>query len=204
MLKAAGYIRLGPGYPLDAEAQEAAIRRMAEREGVTLGPILRDGPGRGLLGRDALLRGAGQGIPAVIVTSACRLAPTFPGLLRVLTALRATGTRVLLAAPNGDAVATLDALMAGLPALEAAREATRREAVARGRERARARGVRFGRPPVPDAKAERARAALAEGVGVRAAARLAGVSPTTAHRIKMQIALAGCPQEATRQNSVPG
>ena len=70
------------------------------------------------------------------------------------------------------------------PDLEAARRAYIREAVMEDRAKARARGVQFGRPPVTTAKAQAVRDALARGLGVRAAARVAGVGVATASRIR--------------------
>jgi hypothetical protein len=60
---------------------------------------------------------------------------------------------------------------------------SRRDRILRGQ--AAVRGiVRFGRPPIAKAKVEKARIALAAGKGVRAAARLAGISAASASRLK--------------------
>jgi hypothetical protein len=56
--------------------------------------------------------------------------------------------------------------------------------------RARAAGVRFGRPPVPSGCLEKVRVALREGQGVRQAARSAGISLGKISRIKAEMVAA--------------
>ena len=62
------------------------------------------------------------------------------------------------------------------------------ERVKAGIERARAKGTRFGRPAMDTKQAAAIRAALAHGMGIRAAARATGCSPTTASKIAKQMA----------------
>jgi DNA invertase Pin-like site-specific DNA recombinase len=61
---------------------------------------------------------------------------------------------------------------------------TRRDRILRGQAAARALSIRFGRPPIARAKVEQAKRELAAGKGVREAARLAGISAASAHRLK--------------------
>ena len=56
-----------------------------------------------------------------------------------------------------------------------------------GQLRARAAGVRFGRPPVPSGCLEKVRMALQSGQGVRQAARSSGISAAKVSRIKAQM-----------------
>ena len=58
-----------------------------------------------------------------------------------------------------------------------------RERVLAGIDRARARGRRLGRPAIPERQAQAVRAALAQGLSIRAAARATGAAPTTVARI---------------------
>ena len=44
--------------------------------------------------------------------------------------------------------------------------------------------VRFGRPPISAARVEKAKQELSSGKGVRQVARLAGISPASASRLK--------------------
>jgi DNA invertase Pin-like site-specific DNA recombinase len=65
---------------------------------------------------------------------------------------------------------------------------TRRDRILRGQ--AAVRGlVRFGRPPIAEAKVEKARIALAAGKGVRQVARLAGISAASVSRLKNAVAV---------------
>jgi DNA invertase Pin-like site-specific DNA recombinase len=61
----------------------------------------------------------------------------------------------------------------------------RRDRILRGQMVARSASVRFGRPPIATAKAEKAKRILATGKGVRETARLlGGISPASISRIK--------------------
>ena len=53
-----------------------------------------------------------------------------------------------------------------------------------GQARARASGVRFGRPPLAPGRVEKVRRALADGRSIRAVARATGVSTATVQRVK--------------------
>jgi DNA invertase Pin-like site-specific DNA recombinase len=61
---------------------------------------------------------------------------------------------------------------------------SRRERILCGHAAARAASVRFGRPPIPLSKIQKAKQGLAEGKGVRGAARFAGISAASVSRIK--------------------
>ena len=61
---------------------------------------------------------------------------------------------------------------------------SRRDRILRGQAAARSLSIRFGRPPIPAAKIEKAKQFLAMGKGVREVARLAGgISPSSVSRI---------------------
>ena len=61
---------------------------------------------------------------------------------------------------------------------------SRRDRILRGQAAARSLSIRFGRPPIPTAKIEKAKQFLAMGKGVREVARLAGgISPSSVSRI---------------------
>ena len=53
-----------------------------------------------------------------------------------------------------------------------------------GLNRARAKGVRFGRPPMPASRLEKVKRALRDGQSIRAAAKATGVSTASVQRIK--------------------
>jgi DNA invertase Pin-like site-specific DNA recombinase len=61
---------------------------------------------------------------------------------------------------------------------------SRREKILRGQANARNLSVRFGRPPLPKTKVEKAKLGLVAGKGVREVARMAGISPASVSRLK--------------------
>lgn len=177
-----GYIRPAPGFSLSANEQRAAVAELARRKELTLRRIYADSPGRRTTGRAALLRSMQDGrVSTVITASICSLATTLPSLLRVLTAI--AEARVALLITDEDGQRHVDALLAAVPILNAARAGLHREAAAIGRARARSKGVQFGRPRISEAKVIRVREALDAGAGIREAARRAGVSPATVIRL---------------------
>lgn len=178
------YIRGAPGYRMSAEEQGALVRAYAARHGLHIDRIVVERHGRRLLMLDHVIaRLADHGGGTLLVTSLCRLAVTLPGLLRVLTRLRDAAVAVRVAKTGEHDAESVRALMLGLHALQEARKSMHGEAAAVGRARARARGVVLGRPRTPLHKVRTVKVALAEGHGVRATARRAGVSPATVLRI---------------------
>ena len=67
---------------------------------------------------------------------------------------------------------------------------SRRDRILRETAAARAASVRWGRPPIPSTKVEKAKQLLADGKGVRQVARLAGISAASASRLKNSAVLA--------------
>lgn len=185
LMTVVAYLRAAPGFPLSADDQRAAVVGLALREGLTLGRIYADGPGRGTTGRAALLSTVEGGrVSAVVTASICRLGKTWPGLLRFLGAI--ADARVSLLIADEDGQQEVEALLAAVPTLIDVRSTLHREAAAAGRERARSKGVRFGRPRIAEAKIVRVREALEAGAGVREAARRAGVSPASVVRMSQR------------------
>ncbi|MGK7869662.1 recombinase family protein, partial [Falsiroseomonas sp. E2-1-a20] len=168
------YTRPSAASPLDAAEQERRIRLAAEATGLTCGVAFREGVMStrqrrvSLPVRSALLRRLTDEGGTVLVADLAVLARSLPDLVTALAKAEASGATVLLADESGAArsVTASD--------LEAARRAYVREAVAEGRAKARARGVRFGRPRTSATKAQAVRDAIARGLGVRAAARVGG------------------------------
>ena len=180
---AAIYARASPGFEQDPARQVAEARALAQAIGATVAVTYVEGEARRQPRRAAMMAAAGTRFSIVIVASFCRLASGVHDLLRTIDNLAAKGVRIMVVnTPNPGL--TADALLAAAPVLASAAGGMRREAVAKGREKAKARGVRMGRPPVADAKVEKVLQALAAGTGVRPAARQAGVSPATVIRIR--------------------
>jgi DNA invertase Pin-like site-specific DNA recombinase len=59
-----------------------------------------------------------------------------------------------------------------------------------GQARAKAQGVKFGRPPLPPIRMEKVRKALADGRSIRVVAKATGVSTATVQRVKRSMATA--------------
>ena len=85
-------------------------------------------------------------------------------LLETLAELCRHGVK-LVVHDHADAGET-GGLLAAADLLVEARRAYRRENIVAGQVRARASGVRFGRPPVPPSRLEKVRVAIREGQGV--------------------------------------
>jgi DNA invertase Pin-like site-specific DNA recombinase len=61
---------------------------------------------------------------------------------------------------------------------------SRRNRILCGQAAAREASVKFGRPPIPSTKVEKAKQGLASGKGVREVARLTGISVSSVSRLK--------------------
>jgi DNA invertase Pin-like site-specific DNA recombinase len=127
-------------------------------------------------------------VDAIVVLSLYHLGFSVESLLETLAELYRHGVR-LVVHDHADAVEA-GGLLAAAEILVDARRAYRRERIVGGQMRARAGGIRFGRPPVPPSRLEKVRAALREGQGVRQAARSSGVSAAKASRIKAEMVAA--------------
>jgi len=135
----------------------------------------------GLPARFALIRDAGSKFNLLVVYEVGRLGRNLGDLTDALAQLAQRGVIVHEAARAGE--------VPGWAALSAAQASYRYEAVAEGRARARAAGVRFGRPRLPPERVQRARQALADGMGVRAAARAAGIGVASVTRLRDAIGM---------------
>jgi DNA invertase Pin-like site-specific DNA recombinase len=124
-------------------------------------------------------------VDVVVVQSLHHLGTSVDDLLETLAELYRHGVKPVVH-DHADAVET-GGLLAAADLLVEARRAYRRGNIVSGQLRARASGVRFGRPPVPSSRLEKVRMALREGQGVRQAARSSGVSPAKASRIKAEM-----------------
>jgi DNA invertase Pin-like site-specific DNA recombinase len=75
------------------------------------------------------------------------------------------------------------------------RNALRQERTRVGRQRAKAAGVRFGRPPVSEAKLLAVRLNLQTGAGIRPTSRMTGVSPAKVLMVQRQMTAGELPVE---------
>ena len=127
-------------------------------------------------------------VDAIVVQSLHHLGSSVDSLLETLAELHRHGVK-LVVHDHADVVET-GGLLAAADLLVEARRAYRRENIVAGQLRARAAGVRFGRPPVSPSRLEKVRMALRKGQGVRQAARSSGVSAAKASRIKAEMVVA--------------
>jgi DNA invertase Pin-like site-specific DNA recombinase len=173
------FVRESPGHDLSGAEQEAILRDLCARRGWTVSIVYRQRASArdGRAVRDAMLGNAGTRFHRIVACSLCRIGRSLPELMATLVALRERGVSVMTAEADGfDAAPVMDATaVLPLPALEAARRSWHRERVVAGKARARARGVVFGRPRVPETKIQKVRDALKAGLGIRPTARIGGV-----------------------------
>ena len=127
----------------------------------------------------------GGGVQKVLLWSVDRVGRSLPELVGFLEASRSAGVSLYLhdrkidtATANGMSLFDLASMMAFHV------RQSRRDRILSGQAAARSASVRFGRPPISQAKAEKARQFLAEGKGVRQVARMAGISPASVSRLK--------------------
>lgn len=128
-------------------------------------------------------------VETVVVWSLFHLGTSLDDLLDTLAELQRYGVK-LIVHDHADDIATVGMLSCA-ELLVDARRAYRREGVIAGQMKAKAIGVRFGRPPIPFARIEKVRLALRSGQGVRETARSSGVSVAKVSRIRAEMVGSG-------------
>jgi DNA invertase Pin-like site-specific DNA recombinase len=189
------YVRDTTRLSASASAQEVDLRQLAETLGHRVVRVFRDGspPRSGSRESRKALSALAMGIQSrridmVAVWSLPVVAGSPSALGTFLVGLRDAGVRLLVHdADPQQAVAAGEALLAAGSHLADLGRSDRRRRTLAGQAHAVARGKHIGRPRVPDERVEKVHAALAEGAGIRAAARIAGVSPASALRIARSV-----------------
>ena len=190
------YARSSPDCALSAEDQAASLRTIAADNGWLVAKVLIDRPTTMNKGRDrrpgqmALLEAIRSGsVDRVMLNSIDRVGRTLAELVGFVEMCRASSValywheqRLYTATSNGLSIFDLTEMMA------LHLRQSRRDKILRGQAAARAASVRFGRPPIPAAKVEKARHGLAAGKGVRRVARLTGILAASVSRIKSALA----------------
>ena len=124
-------------------------------------------------------------IGKVLVWSLCRVGRSLTELVGFLETCRARGVALYLHEQQIDtATSNGMSLLDVAPLMVHHLRQSRRSKILRGQASARALSIRFGRPPIAKQKVDRAKQFLASGKGVREVARMAGISPASAARIK--------------------
>ena len=186
------YARSSPDCPVSAEDQIDRLKTIAiEREWtvrMTFGdrpmPIRKGRERRP--GEDALLAVIRRGeVQKVLVWSIDRLGRSLVDLVTIMEMCRIAGVGLYLHEQGLDTDGSNGLSMFDLTQMMAFHlRQSRRDKILRGQAAARNASVRFGRPPISVLMVERARQALASGKGVRASARVAGISPASVSRLK--------------------
>ena len=175
------------------ENQIRVLQQVAERSGWEVVHVFTDQGISGAKGRDqrpgfdALLKAVTRReIDMVAAWAVDRLGRSLPDLVGFLSELQASGTDLFLHQQGLDTSTPSGRLLFQMLGVFADFE--RSLIVARvkaGQDRARAKGIRFGRPPLPRDRLEKVRRALADGqMSIRAIAEHAGVSTATVQRVK--------------------
>lgn len=186
------YARSSPECPLSAEDQIERLTTVAADHGWTVIRTFIDRPMPVKKGREkrpgevALLDTIRSGgVQKVVLWSVDRLGRSLVDLVGFFETCRIAGVGLSLHEQGMDAetsngLSLFDA--AGMMAFHLRQ--SRRDRVLRGQAAARAASVRFGRPPIPGVKVEKAKLGLMAGKGVREVSRLAGISPASVSRLK--------------------
>ena len=186
------YARSSPDCPITADEQIKHLTTVAIRGGWTVAHVFADRPTAVKKDRDrrsgelALIEAIRSGsIDKVLVWSLCRVGRSLIELVGFLETCRAGGVALYLHEQQIDtATSNGVSLLDVAPLMAHHLRQSRRDRILRGQAAARSLTIRFGRPPIAKPKVEKAKQFLAAGKGVRQVARLAGISPASACRIK--------------------
>lgn len=189
--RAALYLRVS----LDSQTVEnqlLALTEVAQRSGWTIVQTFQDAGISGGKGRDqrpgldGLLKAvARKEVDIVAAWSVDRLGRSLPDLVILLGELQAHGCDLFLQQQALDTSTPSGRMMFQMLGVFAEFERAMIKArVAAGLERARAKGVRIGRPPVAPIRLQKVEQGLRAGHSIRAVARATGVSTATVQRVK--------------------
>jgi len=191
-IRAAIYARTSPDCLLSADEQIERLETIAIDRGWPVANVFTDRlisvrkrqdrrPGELAL-LDAIRSGS---IDRVLVWSLCRVGRSLTELVGFLETCRARGVALYLHEQQIDtATSNGVSLLDVAPLMVHHLRQSRRSKILRGQASARALSIKFGRPRIATIRVEKAKRELAAGKGVRQVARLAGISPTSASRIK--------------------
>jgi DNA invertase Pin-like site-specific DNA recombinase len=191
-IRVAIYARTSPDCPLSADDQAQRLKTVAAERGWTVSQTFIDrptsarGPDR-RPGETALIDAIRNGtINRVLIWSIDRFGRSLVEMIGFLEAFRTAGVGLYLHEQGLDTETCHGLSLFDLTAMMALHlRQSRRDRILRGQAAARSLSIRFGRPPIPTAKVEKAKRLLAMGTGVREVARLAGgISPSSVSRIK--------------------
>lgn len=169
-----------------------ALTQVAERSGWTIVQTFQDAGVSGGKGRDqrpgldGLLKAvARKEVDIVCAWSVDRLGRSLPDLITFLGELQAHGCDLFLHQQALDTSTPSGRMMFAMLGVFAEFErALIRARVMSGLERARAKGVRIGRPPVAPIRLKKIEEGLRAGLSIRVVAKATGVSSATVQRVR--------------------
>jgi DNA invertase Pin-like site-specific DNA recombinase len=186
------YTRTSPDCPLSAEDQVKRLKTVGAERGWIVAAVFTDrptsarGPDR-RPGEAALIDAIRKRtIDRVLIWSVCRIGKSLIDLVSLMETCRTAGVSVFMLEQGIDTATSNGMSLLDLTTMMALHlRQSRRDRILRGQAAARSLSIRFGRPPIPTAKVEKAKHLLEQGKGVREVARLAGgISPSSVSRIK--------------------
>ena len=186
------YARTSADCAVRAEEQVKILQVVAVAQGWAVSKVFSDRPMPPKRGREqrpgevALLTAIrSRTLNRVLLWSIDRVGRSLAELVALLETCRTAGAELYLHdhridTGTGDGLALFD--LSKMLAHHVRQN--RRDRILRGQAAARGANVKFGRPPIATTKVEKVRRELANGRGVREAARIAGISAASASRIK--------------------
>jgi DNA invertase Pin-like site-specific DNA recombinase len=186
------YARTSADCAVPADEQVKGLQVVAVAQGWTVRKVFSDRPMPLKRGREqrpgevALLSAIRSGtLNRVLVWSLDRVGRSLADLVALLETCRTAGAELYLHDRRIDAGSSHGLALFDLSAMLAHHlRQGRRDRILRGQAAARGANVKFGRPSIATNKVEKVRRELANGRGVREAARIAGISAASASRIK--------------------
>jgi DNA invertase Pin-like site-specific DNA recombinase len=190
--RCAVYARTSPDCVLVSDQQTQHLKTIAAERGWTVTHVFSDRPMSIKKSRDhrpgevALIHAIQSGaIEKVLVWSIDRVGRSLVELIGFLETCRKAGVSLWLDEQGLDTETSNGLSLGDMTAIMAHHlRQSRRDRILRGQAAARALSIKFGRPSLSKRKVERAQELLAAGKGVRQSARLAGISPASASRLK--------------------
>ena len=181
------YARSSPNCPLNANEQTDRLREIACERGWTVAHVFTEKNRKDRRPGELALINAiqSQSIEQVLIWSVCRIGKSLVELIRILENCRANGVSLWVDQQKLDTAMSNGLSLFDLTSMMALHlRQSRRDKILRGQSAARALSIRFGRPPIPKPKVEKAKQFLAAGKGVRQVAKMAGISAASVSRIK--------------------
>ena len=186
------YVRTSADCAVSAEEQVKILQVVAVAQGWAVSKVFSDRPMPPKRGREqrpaevALLTAIrSNGSKKVLLWSIDRVGRSLAELVTILETCRTAGTELYVHDQEIDTGSSHGLGLFDLSKMLAHHlRQNRRDRILRGQAAARGANVKFGRPPIAMTKVEKVRRELANGRGVREAARVAGISAASASRIK--------------------